>query len=204
MGLRVTPPKSAGNQPHIPPLDGSPPDGWARPYPSPEGTLRDRNPFFRDNQGFSGSPQDPESQGQGQDHGQSHDRVSLRSEEPPQRLSRPPSYNDLIELSDSPDGHVTKQDSHVTQSAAPGPTNRYYPSSRGQPGGRRSRPLSGEMSRSSSGHLYNEPPAQPTRPPPPRPVQLPLREALPDVTPVPPLQRQISGKCHKIIQLLIQ
>ena len=177
MGLRVTPPKS-----YIPPLDGSPPEGWARPYPSPEGTLNNQSPFFRDNQGFSGSPQDPDAQRPGQGRDQAYDRDSLRTEEP-QRLSRPPSYN-LIMLSDSPDGQVMQSP----------PDNRQRPPS--GPGGRRSRPPSEEISRPPQVRGGRELPAQPTRAPPPRPVQLPLREALPDVTPEPPLQRQISGKYY--------
>ena len=191
MGLRVTPPKPVVNSPRIPPLDGSPPDGWARPYPSPEVTQGNQNILFRDNRGFSGLLNDPEAQG----HGQGQDRVSLRSEEL-LNLSRPPSYRDIFGLSDSPDGDVTQLP----------PDNRHLA------GGHMTRPPSDHTVKAHSGHITQpvgsaarghmtcEPPAQPTRAPPPRPVQLPQRDALPDVTAVPSLQRQISGTFFHVVQ----
>ena len=139
MGLRVTPPRANPNPPHIPPLDGSPPDGWARPYPSPTKTPGapnpNQNPFFRDNRAYSGSPNDPEGEGHRPRSSDPHrtsrasndPRVNLQGSNAPHRMSqqsftdmvdgqgqrsrldRPPSYKDLIELGDIPDVGMSRE-----------------------------------------------------------------------------------------------
>ncbi len=165
MGMRsgARPMLDTRGGPHIPPLDGSPPDGWARPYPSPGVHQPDPNNMFAgDNKAFSSSPGDPE--GRGHNPGlQGHPAGDLgppplRSHEG-QRISRPPSYtSQLIDLSESVDGPIRIQD----QQEVPGPGRMSRPESHlslasSHMTGRESQltePGANQMSRTSSGKMH--------------------------------------------------